>query len=303
MHSHQRPWKEVQLSYLRMIQMNDLRRRRARDQTTNAMFVAYRVEEASPNAALSQPLILNLRNVHNLASLDTATISSLSSSGEQIDLVRGEILGFCEVSMIPFGLVPAISVSSSSVSNSPMAYTSPLDNNNNNIFDNGDENDDDNDTINSKRMIPRQMRNVNVARPVLTNLSVKKNARVSGVGSKLLEACERTARAEWGKSEMVLEVENDNVAAQKWYQKRGYRVLFSDPSSQRYDVNGFFLKKVGCTRQILRKPLNTFRAPQLVSTTSNNNDTNNNNINKSPLLDTFGGVLRRLRENVLQTSS
>lgn len=255
------PWKEVQLSYLRMIQMADLRRRRARDNMTNAMFVAYRVEEASKNAAQSYPLILNVRGVNNFNAMAT---------GETKDFVRGEVLGFCEVSMVPFGLAPA---------------TMPPLPNGHFYDDAGDDN------LNSKRLVPKQMRNADVPRPVLTNLSVKVEARTSGVGSKLLQACERTALAELGRAELCLEVEEDNDVARTWYQKRGYRVLFSDPTSRRYDVSGLFLKKVGCTRQILRKSLNSFSAPVVPESSKSS-------------LDSFGGLnkaFKRLRENVLQS--
>jgi len=242
------------------------------------MYVAYRVEEASsPDAAQSQPLILDTKDIYNLNALTP-------SSAEQRDYVRTEVLGFCEVGMVPFGLIPSTTTPASTV------YRSPIENNNDNFYD--DDNDDKNDNVNSKRMIPRNLRSLNMERPVLTNLAVKKEARSSGVGSKLLDACERTAAVEWRKAEMVLEVEDENAAARKWYQKRGYRVLFSDPTSKRYDVNGLFLKKRGCTRQILRKSL-SFRAPQIISPSDEA---------KTPLLGSFEGVFRRLRENVLQAT-
>lgn len=241
-----------------MIQMADLRRRRVRDKNTNAMFVAYRVEEAAPNAAQSQPLILNLRDVNNLNVLAAAAT----------DYVRGEILGFCEVSMVQFGLVP------SDVPPLPSGY----------IYDDAGD-----DNLNSKRLVPKRMRIADVPRPVLTNLSVKVDARSSGVGSKLLNACERIASGEWAKSEIVLEVEDDNVDAREWYQKRGYRVLFSDPTSRRYDVSGLFLRKVGCTRQILRKSFGFRRSAPVVSEEQSFGGLNN--------------VFRRLRDNVLQSSS
>lgn len=242
--------------------MADLRRRRARDRNTNAMFVAYRVEEASLNAAQTKPLILNLRDVNNL--------NCLADASESKDYVRGEVLGFCEVSMVPFGLVPA------TVPPLPSGF----------IYEDASD-----DNMNSQRLVSRRTRTHDTLRPVLTNLSVKMEARSSGVGSKLIAACERSASGEWGKSEIVLEVEFDNEVALRWYQKRGYRVLFSDPSSRRYDVSGVFLRKVGCTRQILRKALN-FRAASVVakpaSTTTENRGGGLNN------------VFRRLRENVLQ---
>lgn len=261
---HNRPWKEAQLSYLRLIQTADLKRRRMRDHKANAMFVAYRVEEASPTSYRTQPLILNLNEVENLP-------NKASSDHASIDYVRGDVLGFCEVSVIPFGLTSTISY------NSPSALEEDY------YFDD----DASNDNMNSRRMIPKRIRGSEIERPVLTNLAVKVEVRRSGVGSKLLDACESAVRL-WGKSEMVLEVEEENIGARRWYQKRGYRVLFSDPSSKRYDVNGLVLKKVKCTRQILRKSL-LFTQPQVVG----GNDAKD-------AFEHFGlSVLRRLRDSVL----
>ncbi|CAB9521111.1 expressed unknown protein [Seminavis robusta] len=268
------PWKEVQLSYLRMIQMADLRRRRQRDQKTNAMYVAYRVEEASPNAAQSQPLILNMRDIHNINALQ-------QQKSNDVDYVRSEILGFCEVSMVPFGLIPA--TSKIHVPALERGY----------LYD--DEDDHNNNSNNNNQiMVPKRVRRADaVARPVLTNLSVKRSARSSGVGSKLLEACERTAAGEWGKTEVVLEVEDDNQAARKWYQQRGYRVLFSDPTSRRYDVSGLLLKKVACTRQIMRKAVNNSSRRMAPSSSSSSSASDDSKLS-------LENVFRRLRETVLQ---
>ena len=90
-------------------------------------------------------------------------------------------------------------------------------------------------------------------RPVLTNLAVAPRARKSGIGSKLLEACELHARKEWKLNEIVLEVEDYNAKALQFYTKRGFQVIFSDPASRRYDVNGFMIKKVRGRREVLRK--------------------------------------------------
>lgn len=271
-----RPWKEVQLSYLRSIQMADLRRRRGRDTYTNAMYVAYKVEEASSTDALSKPLILNLREVYNLKSLAGA-------SDQNTDYVRGDVLGFCEVTIVPFGL------GSRTTSNSQSLVPALTDSN-------GNYYEGDNTNGNSPASAAPVRTNF-ADRPVLTNLSVDMKARKSGVGSELVEACERTVSREWGKSEIVLEVEDENVAARTWYQKRGYRVLFSDSTSKRYDVSGLVVKKVKCTRQVLRKPLNNRPSP--MTALSSTNET------KSPF-DSFGGInsaLKRLRENMLQTTN
>uniref|UniRef100_A0A7S3QAR0 N-acetyltransferase domain-containing protein n=1 Tax=Chaetoceros debilis TaxID=122233 RepID=A0A7S3QAR0_9STRA len=99
-------------------------------------------------------------------------------------------------------------------------------------------------------------------RPVLTNLSVAMEARCSGVGSALVDACENAAMEEWARKfyEMVLEVEEENIAAQKFYEKRGYIALFADPTSRRYDTSGFVLKNERTTKICYRKDLTLKRA-------------------------------------------
>jgi len=228
-----------------MIQMADLRRRRRRDTTTNAMFVAYKVEEAASNAALSKPLILNLREISNLRSLVTN-----GDDPNQKDFVRTDVLGFCEVSIVPFGLGKAIAPAQT-INPPQLAKLTITIDSNGNFFD------DESEVLKPRSMVTQGARTNYADRPVLTNLSVDMRARRSGVGSKLVEACERVVSREWGKSEMVLEVEDENKAALSWYQKRGYRVLFSDSTSKRYDVSGLVVKKVKCTRQVLRKAMNT----------------------------------------------
>ena len=260
--------------------MADLRRRRSRDINTNAMFVAYKVEEASPDAALSKPLILNLREVYNLKSLPGA-------ADQTKDYIRSDVLGFCEVTMVPFGIGAPVSI------NPQQSLVVPaLMDSNGNFYDE--------DMPNGPSTLSAAPVRTNIMdRPVLTNLSVDMNARKSGVGSKLVDACEKTVSRDWGKSEIVLEVEEDNVSASTWYQKRGYRVLFSDAISKRYDVSGLVVKKVRCTRQVLRKPLNNRSVTQMATVSSMNN---NNGTIKSPF-DSFVGVgdaLRRLKENMQQ---
>ena len=98
-------------------------------------------------------------------------------------------------------------------------------------------------------------------RPVLTNLAVSKTARELGIGSKLLDECERHVAYNWKFNEIILEVDDYNAPALDFYGKRGYDIIFSDPASRRYDVSGFFLKKVRCTRRIMRKVL-ALKIPQ-----------------------------------------
>lgn len=101
-------------------------------------------------------------------------------------------------------------------------------------------------------------------RPVLTNLSVKPEARCSGVGTALVDACENVVMEplEWNRNyyEMVLEVEEENILAQQFYEKKGYVALFSDPSSRRYDTSGLLLSNVRTTKICYRKDLTQKRA-------------------------------------------
>lgn len=123
-------------------------------------------------------------------------------------------------------------------------------------------------------------------RPVLTNLSVRRNARNSGIGSKLLDVCEREVAREWGLQEIILEVEDDNDNARRFYEKRGYKILFEDPSTRRYDLNGLWLREVRCKRQIMRKIFG-FHVPEV-------------SVVEVKSTVTFGiRVLQRLRDNVL----
>ena len=92
-------------------------------------------------------------------------------------------------------------------------------------------------------------------RPVLTNLAVLKRFRGCGIGSKLLEACEEHVVRDWNMNEIVLEVEDYNDSGLSFYKRKGYTVLFSDPASRRFDIQGFWLNKVRCRRDIMRKAL------------------------------------------------
>jgi hypothetical protein len=88
-----RPWKQLQLAYLRSIQSSDLRRRRITMESKLAMFVARRVAPmANPDVAKNTPLIVDLDRIQNL------------QVDMNMDYVRGEVLGFCEVSECLYGL-------------------------------------------------------------------------------------------------------------------------------------------------------------------------------------------------------
>jgi ribosomal protein S18 acetylase RimI-like enzyme len=93
-------------------------------------------------------------------------------------------------------------------------------------------------------------------RPYLSNLSVVEYARQSGVGSKLLDACEK-AVLNWNAtySEIVLQVEEDNTSAIKFYKRRGWEFVFADPTCRRYDTSGLFLKETRITKYAMLKRL------------------------------------------------
>ena len=191
-----------------------MRRRREIYPHTNQMFLAYQVLEAEASTALTRPLILDLNRVYNLPS---------SRSNNQ-EYVRGDMLGFVEITQRSYGL--------------------------------GNGQVDEMETL----------------RPVLTNLAVSSKARQSGIGSQLLEECERHIVREWFLNEVVLEVEDYNTNALDFYGKRGYQVVFNDPASRRYDVNGLVLRKIRCTRAIMRKAL-TAQQPRTVATIANGGST------------------------------
>lgn len=150
--------------------------------------------------------------------LDLDTICNLPSPhqyGGDEDFVKHDVIGFVEVTEKQFGL--------------------------------GGET-----TNNNKRKKRRDLR------PVLTNLAVHPSFRKASVGSQLLKACEVVVAKDkkWkSHDEIVLEVEDDNPNALKFYTKRGYEVVFEDPASRRYDTNGFFLQKKTCTKICMRKAL------------------------------------------------
>ena len=129
------------------------------------------------------------------------------------------------------------------------------------------ENDGKNDDVDMGESMPPTKRNSATKRslrPVLTNLSVKPEARCSGVGSALVDACESIVMDKWSRKyfEMVLEVEEENEGAQGFYEKRGYVALFSDPTSRRYDTSGLLLNNVRTTKICYRKDLTLKRAQQ-----------------------------------------
>lgn len=101
-------------------------------------------------------------------------------------------------------------------------------------------------------------RRFHTKRPILTNLSVAYEARQSGVGSLLLERCEQEVLRRWNLPEIILEVEDDNENAISFYDKRGYKVLFEDPTARRFDLEGLWLRQVRCKRKVFRKELKQY---------------------------------------------
>jgi ribosomal protein S18 acetylase RimI-like enzyme len=232
-HTHS-PWKELQINYLKSLQAGDLRLRRQRYPTTNAMFLAYEVKPAHGAVMMQQPLLLpdQLKNAYFLPQSDGGDgIGGGGSGGDGIhgDYVRGDLLGFVEITQRRYGIGTA---SGRRMANGSSGGSSS-------VTDPADETTTE----------------TYCWRPVLTNLSVAREVRKGGIGSRLLEACERHVRTGWNLNEIVLEVEDFNDAALRFYTKRGFHVLFSDPASRRYDVSGFFIKKVRCRREVLRKVL------------------------------------------------
>lgn len=88
------PWKEAQITYLKNLQTADLRRRRRIYPEINEMFLAYEVVPVvSDKTALEKPLILDLGQVQNLPTKQSGS-----------EYVRGELIGFCEITQRPYGL-------------------------------------------------------------------------------------------------------------------------------------------------------------------------------------------------------
>jgi ribosomal protein S18 acetylase RimI-like enzyme len=191
----------------------------------NEMFVAYQVIRAEPHVAQRKPLLLDLSQVvqqHGAPS--SFPVDQIYHDDEDVEYVRGELLGFCEVTERYLGLDMHHHLHHHS-----MYY--------------------------QQQQTPMILPSLYTAqvRPVLTNLAVKPKARQLGIGSALVQACEDAVRQRGRFSELVLEVEADNTAAMNFYQKRGYQILYQDPACRRYNVDGWWLRKVPCTRVVMRK--------------------------------------------------
>lgn len=112
----------------------------------------------------------------------------------------------------------------------------------------------------------RRQEKTKKSRPYLSNLSVVPNARQSGVGGALLDACEDAVR-NWNANhtEIVLQVEEDNQTAIHFYRRRGWEIVFADPTCRRYDTSGFFLKESRITKYAMIKRLEQRRSTETLT--------------------------------------
>jgi ribosomal protein S18 acetylase RimI-like enzyme len=99
-------------------------------------------------------------------------------------------------------------------------------------------------------------------RPVLRHLAVAKHARNAGIGTRLVQACERHVQMHWQMKELVLEVddlwdeatESGTSSAVEFYRRKGYEVVYTDPESKLYDENtGEVVGQIQCRRDVMRK--------------------------------------------------
>eukprot|EP00551_Chaetoceros_affinis_P010553 CAMPEP_0203667956 /NCGR_PEP_ID=MMETSP0090-20130426/4681_1 /ASSEMBLY_ACC=CAM_ASM_001088 /TAXON_ID=426623 /ORGANISM="Chaetoceros affinis, Strain CCMP159" /LENGTH=465 /DNA_ID=CAMNT_0050532255 /DNA_START=117 /DNA_END=1514 /DNA_ORIENTATION=+ len=242
------PWKVMQLAYLKNLQNGDIKGKKflLSRNINNSMFVARQIVPSNNNNnGNSKSVSENVIDVRASSSSSSSSSSSndngdklfnLEYLPEGVDMYeKGPILGFVDVSEKSFGIASGKGSSgSSSGSNSDVVSKS------------SSSEEDSSSPINKRTL-----------RPVLTNLSVKQEARRSGVGSALVDACEDIVMTSWSTTydEMVLEVEEENELAQKFYEKRGYVALYADPSSRRYDTSGIILRDVRTTKICYRKDL------------------------------------------------
>lgn len=225
------PWKALQLAYLRNLHFGEVKSKKFVLDGENDMFIAREVI-AAPSDDVNT---VDLSQVFNLDSL----IRTDSSSS----FVRGNLLGFVDITEKRFGL-PEEGEEEEEDYQPLIGYDDET------VIANGSST-----PVRSKGAYKRSLR------AVLTNLAVLKEARFSGVGSQLVEACEKRVSSNWTrrKNEVILEVEEDNTTAQRFYEKRGYDALFADPTSRRYDTSGFFLQSVRTTKICYRKSLEKSR--------------------------------------------
>lgn len=223
--------KPLILAYLKNLQFGDVRGKGfLLGNTNNSMFVARRLKSIGngyldPAYGYSESDLNDLGTVYNMDYLPE------SEKGYEF----GEILGFVDITEKAFGLA--------GIKESPIKTMA--------------EGDDNLDLKNWNSASTRRKSDERTMRPVLTNLSVAPSARSSGVGSALVEMCEQEVMNEWSRqySEIILEVEEENQNAQRFYENRGYIALFSDPTSRRFDASGIILRNERTTKICYRKDL------------------------------------------------
>jgi ribosomal protein S18 acetylase RimI-like enzyme len=225
--------KPLILAYLKNLQFGDVRGKRyLLGNANSSMFVARRLK-CIGNGYLDPAYGYSISDLNDLGSVYNMDYFAESEKGYEF----GEILGFVDVTEKSFGL--------SGIAESSIRTIIP---------------EEDNDTSDLKKLNDAPIKrksNDRTMRPVLTNLSVAPSARGSGVGSALVEMCEQVVKNEWSRkySEIVLEVEEENINAQRFYENRGYVALFSDPTSRRFDASGIILRKERTTKICYRKDL------------------------------------------------
>jgi len=201
--------------------------RRRNPNVLNEMFVAREIVPLKAKEKANPNKLISSSDLRKVKNI--STFKSLPSDGESISYGRGEILGFCEVTAKPFGMGP--------------------------------------DDVVARSDFPVYGNDV-IKRPVLSNLSVKRKGQKSGVGSALLKACEDAVSLWEGQpsyNEIVLQVEQDNTYARSFYERKGYDVVFADPSCRRFDTSGLWLRSIRTTKVSMRKKLSRMQAGGNVS--------------------------------------
>eukprot|EP00559_Dactyliosolen_fragilissimus_P009838 CAMPEP_0184855676 /NCGR_PEP_ID=MMETSP0580-20130426/837_1 /TAXON_ID=1118495 /ORGANISM="Dactyliosolen fragilissimus" /LENGTH=371 /DNA_ID=CAMNT_0027350241 /DNA_START=209 /DNA_END=1324 /DNA_ORIENTATION=+ len=253
------PWKVMQLAYLKNLQRGDLQGKRFElgKGLSSDMFVAREVIVGN-----SSPYIIQRDDGYD-ESIDVINpntiingqcLPKIEALSEDLTYVRGKVIGFVDVTEKSYGLAGSDLI--------VMEEKATINN-----LGKGNEADFNWDAS-SKTKENRSFR------PILTNLVVSEDARKSGVGSKLVEICEDTVLNQWPSNhyEMILEVESENINAQRFYEKRGYKALFSDPTGRRYDTSGLLLSKVRSTKICFRKDLRLQKAKATSSMKGNSID-------------------------------
>ena len=221
-----KPWKALQLAYLGNMQRGDILARNAfKPEQKVDLIVARRVYPVTDTAQIVDLIDDNTKNTQTSSNIisDKSQIYNIDRSKE-IMYVTGEIIGYVEVMEKQFGLG----------GNFNNEKPKPI--------------------INNRKKKKKQ--SGEKPRPYLGNLSVVSYARKSGIGSKLVETCEKVVLG-WnrGHTEIVLQVEDDNESAIQFYKRRGYEFVYADPTCRRFDTSGFILKETRVTKYAMLKRL------------------------------------------------